>query len=130
MIFFTTLVSCTNFSFQEAEQKEISRDSTIYWIKQSKIEKRSLFQKKNYLSRAYQEERQTNHKNKSKYLSKIAYQYLILEDTVLFKNINKEAYQIAKKQKDTIILGDIHWNYAYHYNQKVKYDSAYYHSTC
>lgn len=121
-------MNCTKFSFQSNIQREIRSDSITYWIKQSKADKNSFLQKKRYLLKAYQEVQPENDINKNNYLSKIAYQYLILEDTLQFKKVNEEAYQIAKEKKDTLILGDIHWNYAYYYyKQKTAYDSAYYH---
>ncbi|WP_418501790.1 tetratricopeptide repeat-containing sensor histidine kinase [Flagellimonas sp.] len=60
-------------------------------------------------------------------MSKIAYQYLILKDTSLFRALNNEAYELAVRIKDTFSLADIHWSKANLYKGLQVYDSAYYH---
>lgn len=57
----------------------------------------------------------------------MAYQYLILKDTVHFKMLNDETYQSALRLKDTFTMADIHWNRADYYKEREVYDSAYYH---
>ncbi|MFL1897065.1 sensor histidine kinase [Aquimarina sp. 2-A2] len=64
---------------------------------------------------------------KNKVLSKVAYHYLKLEDSIEFKRTNKNALIYAIKVEDSFAIGDLHWNYASYYNKQQIYDSAYYH---
>lgn len=60
-------------------------------------------------------------------LSQIAYQYLILKDTVRFTKLNNEVYAHALKLKDTFSMADTHWSFANLYNELEVYDTAYFH---
>lgn len=60
-------------------------------------------------------------------LSRIAYQYLMLKDTVRFTKLNNEVYAHALKLKDTFSMADTHWSFANLYKELEVYDTAYFH---
>ena len=62
----------------------------------------------------------------SRMLSTIAYEYLRLKDSNNFRNINREAFDLAKKVRDTFTMGDTYWNYANYFKRSQVFDSAYY----
>lgn len=124
-----TVLSCKK---NEEKFKEksliITNDSINIWIKNSKKKSFSLDKRKEFLKKSYQAIKSSKIDTlRVRNLSVIAYQYYKLGDTLVFKELNKEALVIAKKLKDTFTVGDVHWNYASYYNKIQVYDSAYYH---
>ena len=123
------LLSCGYEDKNTFEQPtNFKNDSISFWIKSSKKSSLSLEKRRSYLKSAYN----ITKFNKidtltTRALSKIAYQYLKLKDTTRFKELNKEAYQLALNIKDTFSLADIHWNNANYYKKIEVYDTAYYH---
>ena len=112
----------------DAQQTTPKNDSISLWIKASKSNMYSLKERKLYLKMASKALRQQKtDTSTTRTLSKIAYQYLKLKDTSLFKKLNKDTYQLALNIKDTFTLADIHWNNANYYKKSEVYDSAYYH---
>ncbi len=121
------LQSC-NFNKEPIKQPELKKDSIFLWIEFSKNTSLPLAKRKFFLTKAY---------NALKYgqtdtvvtrtLSNIAYQYIELEEITRFKELNKEAYQLALNIKDTFALADVHWNDANYYKKMEVYDSAYFH---
>ncbi len=133
LIIITTLVfilqSCTK-NEKEADliKFKIQNDSINTWLKQSKDDSYSLEKRKELLNKCYQNIKSSEIDTLlPRSLSVLAYQYLKLGDTILFKKRNQEALLIASKAKDSYALGDIYWNYASYYNKLQEYDSAYYH---
>ena len=106
----------------------MEKDSIDLWVDSSKKNNISLTRRKMFLLKAYNSV--NKHPNSSEYpkkLSEIAYQYLILKDTVLYGKINGEARYLALRLKDTFALADTHWNDANLFKGLEIYDSAYYH---
>lgn len=98
------------------------------WFKLSKKSSYPIEERKFYLEKIYTIVKSSKiDTSTTKILSKIAYQFLKLKDTAYFKQINKEAYQLATTLKDTFALADVHWNNANYYKKKEVYDSSYYH---
>ncbi|WP_268225157.1 hypothetical protein [Sinomicrobium oceani] len=64
---------------------------------------------------------------KRKKLSDIAYRAYQLGDSSLFKKAGRETLFLAMQLKDTLGIGDAHWNYGAFYLDREVYDSAYYH---
>ena len=131
----TLLLLLISFIFNSCDTKKSNpeiakekKDSISVWIKKSKQSSLELPKQKQFLLKAYTKlKTQEIDSINLKIWSDIAYQQFKLNDTILFKKINKEALSLATKLKDSFVIGDIHWSYATHYNKKQVYDSAYYH---
>lgn len=124
---FFILQGC-NFNNQPIKQLELKNDSIFLWLESSKNTSYSLTKRKLFLKKAYDTLKSSKTDTSiTKILSKVAYQYLKLKDTVNFKKINEETHQLALKLKDTFTLADSHWSNANYYKKKEVYDSAYYH---
>lgn len=93
----------------------------------SKRNKYSLKDRKDFLKKAYSAYKQGNDTVRPLLISKIAYQYWKLNDTVNYKKYNSDARFLAREYKDTFALADTYWNDANIYKAKGVYDSAYYH---
>ena len=97
-------------------------------IKSSKKKSLSLKKRRLYLDKAYATIKFGEIDTfATRALSKIAYQYLKLKDTIHFRELNKEAHQLALSIKDTFALADVHWNDANYYKKIEVHDTAYYH---
>jgi len=109
-------------------QQEPINDSISVWMKLSKNKSNSLVVREKFLKKSYEtlKLRQID-TVVSRKLSEIAYQFLNINDTINFKSLNEEAYQLALKLKDTFTLADTHWNYSNYYTNRLVYDSAYHH---
>ncbi len=128
LLFLCYILQGCNSKPNETIQTESENDSVALWIKSSKEITLPLKKRKLYLKKAYTEIKSNKTDTlTTRTLSKIAYQYLKLKDTLRFKKLNKETYQLAIKLKDTFTLADIHWNNANYYKKIVVYDTAYYH---
>ncbi len=128
LLFLCYILQGCNSKPDETIQTESENDSVALWIESSKEITLPLKKRKLYLKKAYTEIKSNKTDTlTTRTLSKIAYQYLKLKDTLSFKRLNKETYQLALKLKDTFTLADLHWNEANYYKKVEVYDSAYYH---
>jgi len=102
-------------------------DSTSIYLEQ--VESASAFDEKSKLLRkAYAlAKKEDNDSVKNHNLSKIAFSSYKVKDTTLFKTVNSESLELSKALKDSLRIGDAHWNFGLHYNKKEVLDSAYYH---
>jgi signal transduction histidine kinase/tetratricopeptide (TPR) repeat protein len=128
LLFLCIILLGCNSKHDQIKQVELKNDSISLWIKSSKKSSYPLEKRKLYLEKTYSILKSNELDTfATRTLSKIAYQYLKLKDTTRFKQLNKEAYQLALNIKDTFTLADIHWNSANYYKKIEVYDSAYYH---
>lgn len=123
---FFVIFSLQSYASLKIPSLQTQEDSISNWIKASKDKSYTSEQQKAFLSKAY-------YKTKSNptptILSSIAFRYYQLKDTSLFKKINKQALELAIKQKDSFNIADTHWNYATFYLNGEIYDKAYEHFT-
>lgn len=103
-------------------------DSISHWTRASRNTAYSLQQRKQFLLKSYKSIKAANTDTlQAQKLTSNAYDNLKLGDTLLFKQRNAEALEMATTQKDSFAIGDAHWNYATYYLNKEVYDNAYYH---
>lgn len=123
------LLSCSYNQPDKSEQTATSNnDSVSSWITFSKNKSLSLDERRSYLDKAYSAINSSKiDTSVTRKLSQMAYQYLILKDTVGFRKLNNEVYAHAVKLKDTFSLADSHWSEANLYKGLQVYDTAYYH---
>src|SRR5690606_16818049 len=57
-------------------------------------------------------------------LSSLACRANSINDSILFKKLNKEVLRLARKTADTFGLADASWNYGTYYIDREVYDSA------
>ena len=103
-------------------------DSITHWTRASRNTAYSLQKRKQFLLKSYQSIKAAYTDTlQAQKLTSNAYDNLKLGDTLLFKQRNAEALELATTQKDSFAIGDAHWNYATYYLNKEVYDNAYYH---
>ncbi|RNL87803.1 tetratricopeptide repeat-containing sensor histidine kinase [Sinomicrobium pectinilyticum] len=129
-IFFFAIVlaicsACEN-SRHPAPQLQTEKDSIATWLKKAGQDTMA-HTRRQFLAKAYNLALQQKAPLKQEYLSKIAYQASLLQDSSLFKKANKEAMRLVLKIRDTAGIADTHWNYGAFYLDRENYDSAYYH---
>ena len=128
LVAFTVFFSCESRNESLHKNYIIKKDSISIWIKKSKDKSIPIEQRTSLLARAYNYS--TNFKSdsiKNQHLLKIAFQSLLLSDSILFRKTNNKAYDLSKKTNDTSRLAETHWNYGSFFSKKEVQDSAYYH---
>ena len=119
-------IGCSNNKSTTIDTNK-SADSTSIYLKQ--VKNASIFDEKSkLLQKAYifaNKEHDDSVKNHN--LSKIAFSAYKTEDTTLFKIVNSESLELSKALRDSLKIGDAHWNFGLHYNKKEVLDSAYFH---
>jgi len=104
-----------------------STNSTSVYLKQVKSAS-TYDEKSKLLQKAYIFVKNENNDSIKNYnLSKIAFSAYKTEDTTLFKIVNSESLELSKTLRDSLKIGDAHWNFGLYYNKKEVLDSAYYH---
>lgn len=115
-----------DISSKKHQTNDKTIDSVAIYIKQMKLNEEE--KKPDLLRKAkLYNETEINDSIKNNNLSKIAYAAFNINDTILFKKTNREAYNLSTLLKDTLKIGDSHWNFGLYYSRKEKLDSAYYH---
>ena len=129
---FFSIVTLSLHSFscfaQNTINTQLTQDSITKWIKASNNSNYLRPQQEALLQKAYLllKKEPVNNFRVSK-LSSIAYRFYELKDSIKFKKINEETLTLAHKLKDSFLIGDAHWNYAYYFIDKEIYDQAYFH---
>ena len=122
------LLSCKNDVTLKKNENSVKYDSITTWIQQSENIKLDVSSREKALQKAFD---YTNvlHSDSIKinYFSKISIQAEVLNSIDLFKKVNAKELFLATKLRDTLNIGDAHWNYASYYFKNEVIDSAYYH---
>lgn len=119
-------LSCTRQNIVKNPPNDID-DKIVQWINKSENKKTTLFKRKQFIDSAYSNVlKLKNDSIKNKYLIKVAYLYYKLNDSLLFKKVNKEARSLATRRRDTLNIAETYWDMASFYYHKNKMDSAYY----
>ena len=123
ILFFIFLIQSKVFCLNE-----INLDSITFYISQANIKSYNVNKRKTYLSKALQKiDRMQNDSLKVIFLSKASYRYFKLNDSINFFKINDKAFELAKKNNNDFLKGDLHWNYALYFEDKQMLVRAYYH---
>ena len=102
-------------------------DSVFIWVEASKNKDLNYQKRKAYLNKAYVESlKEPNDSLRSVYFLKIAFAYYKLEDAVQFRKVNRDAYQLTVKLKDSMGIAKTHRFFGNFYSKKGVRDSAYY----
>jgi len=103
-------------------------DSVNVWLKNAKKKTLNNQVKKSYLVKALElNEIEKEDSVKNHNLLKIALLAKRQNHISFFKKVNKQAYELSIKLKDTSALAETHWNYGSFYSGHEILDSAYYH---
>lgn len=122
-------IACNN-KYSEIENKTsvTETDSILVWIESGRNKSNSKAIRKENLLKAYGS---TNSKKvdsiKLKYLSKIQWSFLGVQDSAWFRKTNREANVLAEKVGDSLRLGGSYWDLAEFLNRNKVKDSAYFH---
>jgi len=136
--FLFTLVSslllyCLNGCKKEApkidnQSEQMASDTVLNWISEGQNKSLSLSERRKISNKAL--EHATLRKNDSiklNYFLKLQWSFLNLEDSLRFRQMNRQARMLSITLKDSVRLGFTHWDLADFLSRiKVK-DSAYYH---
>ncbi len=130
ILLFLLLFSCKNNSaLQQSGNSGItSADSLEIWIKKGKDITLNEADRQEYLRKALlAAEAISNDSIRIKYFSHLSLAYLRLQDSLAFRQANKEALQLAATTLDSAVLAEANWDLAEFFNAKNVSDSAYYH---
>ncbi|HHC78285.1 MAG TPA: tetratricopeptide repeat protein [Flavobacteriia bacterium] len=102
-------------------------DSIAIWIKAAKDRNHSQQERIAYLEKAYiQTHNEHNDSLRCTRLLDIAHTYYKLDDSLNFRKVNKEAFELAMTLKDSNNIARSHWYWGNFYSKKRVKDSAYY----
>ncbi|CAN0579448.1 unnamed protein product, partial [Laminaria digitata] len=103
-------------------------DSVRIFIAQSKLLDKNDPKKSILLYNASQKARKiSNDSVKCKYFTKISFQLTNTTDTTQFRTLNREAFRLAERIKDSSCLSNLHWDLGDFFNNYAIRDSAFYH---
>lgn len=124
-----SLVGGCKDRFPEAEvPQSIPPDSVLIWTAISLDNSNSPTRKRNVLDKALRYTQSLpNDSIKLKYISKIQWAYLMLDDSLAFRKTNAEARNVARVVGDTANWARRFWDLAYFFEREYVKDSAYYH---
>lgn len=123
VIFFLFLLPLPNIAQEQ-------NDSSIFkkYLKQARQDTLSLKARKKALMIAYRDLKPTPADSiKYAHLSKLVEVSAYLKDSILFLQVAKEGFNLAKQLDKPEHLGDAHWNYGSYYERQKNYDSSYVH---
>jgi len=124
-----TFASCSNeIGKVEAQNPATEIDSTKIWIAAGRDASNGKEIRKQFLAKAYESAKsKKNDSLRLKYLSKIQWSFLGLNDSLLFRKTNEEANQLAQRLGDSMRLAGSYWDLGLFLNRIAIKDSAYYH---
>ncbi len=132
-IFFTALLCSLcilygcNYSVESKNKRENSQhtDSILFYLSESNSISTTEF--KRNLDKAYEMAiKSKNDSLKLIYFNELSYNYFIESDSTKFRNSNKLAIQLSKKNKDSASLATNQWDLASFFDDYAVEDSAYY----
>ena len=125
-IFISLLISSCDVNRPDGLVSTTENDSIPYFI--SKAKRTEGENQKQALINAHEIALGfSNDSIKNSKLSEIAYLSLILNRRQIFKTINDDFFNLSSILKDTLKVGEAHWNYGSYYEKIGILDSSYYH---
>lgn len=117
-----------NRSGNESTVRNTTFDSVLIWIQEGRNTGLPIKIRAEKLLKAYETaEAENNDSLKIKYFSRLSLAYLILNDSLNFRNTNREAILLAKKNEDSVVRAEAHWDLAIFFRDRSVEDSAYFH---
>jgi signal transduction histidine kinase len=104
------------------------QDSVLAWLDLSKDPRLPLDQKRNLLKKArVAANGMRNDSLKTKYFSKISLAYYKMDDSLNFREANRQTMLFSQISNDSIVLAEAHWDLGSFFRGYAVEDSAYYH---
>ncbi len=106
----------------------VAKDSVAAWIARGKNAALSMELRRQALQKAYPRiKAYKNDSAKTRALSQLSLAYLRLDDSLAFRNTNRETLLLAKRIGDSMAQAETHWDLAEFFRAKAVPDSAYAH---
>ena len=106
---------------------EKEKDSIVRLINLAKDKSLDFNKRKNYLDRAFKiTKRKESDSLRNVYLTKIALNYLRINDSIGFREANRESILLAISMNDSITTANNYWDLGRFYSKNNVKDSAYY----
>jgi len=103
-------------------------DSISLWVAAAKNEGNELVDRKLNIEKAYSATKALgNDSIRTKQLSQVSLTYLKLPDSLMFRKVNSETLQLARKTNDSVTLAETHWDLGTFFRNRAIADSAYHH---
>ncbi len=127
--FLSLFNSCTKQgNHSKTDAQNTAQDSILIWIENSLDNQKSHTARLTSLNKARQAAiLNSNDSIKLRYLSRIQWSYLMLDDSTEFRKANKMAKSIGISIGDSANVARRTWDLAYFFEKKGVKDSAYYH---
>jgi len=122
------LFSCTKHH-NTTINSNVKLDSINKWIKEGENTNIDVANRKRILTKTHHTLKELpNDSIKLEYASDLSWAAYKLNDTSLFKTVNKNTIQLAVQLKDSSTQATAHWDYSSFYRNYGIQDSAYYHA--
>ncbi|MCK5442167.1 MAG: tetratricopeptide repeat protein [Maribacter sp.] len=124
-----TLFSCKKDTVKiNGDSSNAQLDSISLWVAAAKNEGNELVDQKLNIEKAYSATNALgNDSIKTKQLSQVSLAYLRLSDSLMFRKVNSETLQLARKTNDSVTLAETHWDLGTFFQNRAIADSAYHH---
>lgn len=108
--------------------QSIERDSIFPLIQEGRNTSLSIEERRKILEDAHKKVHLTkNDSLKTKYFSRLSLAYLRINDSLRFRETNKETMRLAEKVNDSTVQAEAHWDLAIYLRNAIVLDSSYYH---
>ena len=103
-------------------------DSVHLWVDSSRNKNLKQLRREFYLHKAYKESlKERNDSLRNSYLSRISFTFLsILKDSLMFRKVNKEAFDLSFELNDSLNIAYNYWDLGNFFRNYSVKDSAYY----
>ncbi|MFS4457020.1 ATP-binding protein [Maribacter sp. 2304DJ31-5] len=106
---------------------QVKTDSVLFFIRKSKSKSITKTKELQFLRRAYGKLHGIDNDSlRTRYLSILSYALLSMEDSVLFRRVNKAAIANSLKLGDSLKTAEAYWDLGSFFSRKMIKDSAYY----
>ncbi|PIF01376.1 MAG: hypothetical protein CR994_02150 [Maribacter sp.] len=123
-----SLNSCSLSGKKTETIQIVTNDSVLSWISLGRNPEIPLEQKTGLLKKAsIAADKSTIDSVRTKYYSKLSLAYLDLNDSLLFRSVNRKAISMAQKVNDTVTEANAHWDLAEFFKTNMVMDSSFYH---
>lgn len=121
-------ISCSKNEPEGQELQRIPSDSVTIWTQIALDNTNLLSKRRTALEKALTStQSRPNDSIKLKFISKIQWAYLVLDDSLAFRKTNAQARSTALAVGDSANWARRHWDLAYFFEKQYVKDSAYYH---
>ncbi|GAB5474363.1 MAG: hypothetical protein Mars2KO_24620 [Maribacter sp.] len=122
------MLSCAKKEPSGQELGTIPSDSVMIWSQMALDNSNTITKRQTILRKALEHtQSRSNDSTKLKYISKIQWAYLMLDDSLAFRKTNAQARLTALAVGDSANWARRHWDLAYFFEKRDVKDSAYFH---